>query len=250
MLKYIYALLLLTFYACSEEKPTMSTESDTMEQSFYPENYNWDTLKGIYRSKTDDADLFLNLDFSSPAHITGYSLFKGLKRNISGKVEIKGDSIFIVANEPGDLDHDGQFVLLFDPENVDLTGYWKINKGNRKIELLLKKQHYDSDFEWGDPLSKGNLSTYLGTLSSKYGELYFQFDGSVKMEYYPLEDSGEVSQLEIYNGGWTLEKGKVHIDWKNTPSFLTKRTHVRTFMSPEGMDSIQLDTMRYFPFYW
>lgn len=250
MFKYLSLLLLTVLIACSEEKQTVETPSDKELSSFHPEAYDWDTLKGIYRSHTEDADMFLKLDFSSPAHITGYSLFKGLKRNISGKVDIIGDSIYIRANEPGDLAYDGQFVLSYDPERVVMDGFWEMQDGSKRYDLHFKKHVYDFDFEYGDPMAKSNVSDYLSALTGRNGELYFNMDGSVRMEYYPIVDSGQFSQLEIFRGGWTFEKGKLFVDWKSNHVFNQKRTPVQVFMSEYGVDSIQIEDRFYFPFYW
>lgn len=250
MLKYIAPLLLFALIACSAEEPMIEeTQMAQEDVGLEWENFNWDTLKGIYRSKTDQADMFLRLDFSSPAHLTGYSLYKGLKRNISGALTLRGDSVYIVVSEPGDLESDGQFNLAFNRDNINLEGYWEMQNGKKRHTLLFKKQD-NSDFEWGDPLDKSNIPDYLGYLSSKVGELYFEHDGTVKMEYYPLVDSGEVSQLETYKGGWTWEKGKLFVDWKSNKRMSQPRTPVSVVMNSDGVDSLVIDSLVYTARYW
>lgn len=115
-LKYFFytgsLIILLFFQSCGSSDSTKvdfaNTDSDSLKVPHITE-LNLDTLKGIYIGDFGGSDIRIVINYISNKHAVGYSLHKGLQRNISGSVEITDETVNLILAEPEDHEFDGIF---------------------------------------------------------------------------------------------------------------------------------------------
>jgi hypothetical protein len=221
-------IILLLAYACSKEEAVKDIgEARYYGLDFQSEQFNWDTLKGLYLGEFNQSDLRLHLEFSSPAHVVGYTSYKGEVRNVSGTVTFSRDSIQLKLYEPGDLKSDGIFYINFNPITLNMDGQWvSYSNPDLKRNFVLKKNHIEP-FEFGQEIDKWNLANYLHTMQDSLGEIYFHEDGMVIFEYYPPVDSLAVSQMIRVYGGWSFKNKELFIEWKPNDIFAQRKSKAK-----------------------
>ena len=223
--RLIFASFILLFTACQNEIDPKEIIETQIVKADIPDldEFNYDTLKGIYIGDFGGTDIRIILRYVSQNNAVGYNIHKGLQRNITGKTERFGDSILMTLNEPGDNEFDGVFQLLFIGEDIKPTGSWKSNSGkispkNFKLEKQIKQTGET------DEINSSNFTDHFGYVSDTVGNYSFEDDGLCLFEYYPNEDYNDrMAQLSEIQGTWSLKGKTLTIDWEENTHFKERK---------------------------
>ena len=84
----LFASLALVLFSCSTpEKPEDVITINHIEAEIAEEdNYDYDTLSGMYIGDFAGSDIRIRLNYVSKKNAIGYNNYKGLQRNLTGKV--------------------------------------------------------------------------------------------------------------------------------------------------------------------
>lgn len=220
LLTFSVLALLLILTSCTQEPAPAETIIETIQAEIPEEdNFNYDTLTGIYMSDFGGSDIRIVLNYVSRNNAIGYNIHKGLQRNINGPVRVSGDSIYMTLNEPGDHEYDGAFELAFVGIDSKPTGEWTCNNGLiGKKSLSLKKQL--SNRGDSEEISTSNFTQNFGWMYDSIGNYNFQEDGLCIYDYYPTtDDKSRVEQLIEIKGTWSFNDDEVKIDWQQNSMF-------------------------------
>lgn len=241
-MKFLYLFISLAFLiSCKSGIDTKKeAEANTDNEEKIAQNFDLDTLKGMYIGDFGGSDIRIVLNYISPNHAVGYNLHKGLQRNINGKVEETDKTVTLELNEPGDDKYDGVFTLTFQKIDFSCKGTWKANnKKFGKKSFVLEKMNFEShglDIYTAtiDSINKGNFTDVFSYCSDSIAEIYFEADGSVRYEFYPSKDNAErAEQVQIVKGTWTFKKDKVQINWQKNEVFAEKKSYFDIHINPE-----------------
>jgi len=219
---YSLCILTITLVSCSEEtvvKDEVTVEK--VEPTIHPEdNYDYDTLRGMYIGGFGGSDIRIILNYISKKNVIGYNIHKGLQRNITGKVSRSGDSVQLVLAEPGDNEFDGVFTINFIGIDDQPYGSWESNSGEiPKQEFKLKKIIQSTD---RDEVTVANFADIFYYVRDSIGEYSFNDDGLVILEYYKDQDNDEdraMAQMQQLKGSWSLKGEHVTINWEPNDIF-------------------------------
>ncbi|MFN5418067.1 MAG: hypothetical protein ACK5B9_13495 [Flavobacteriia bacterium] len=256
--KIIFFCVLLLLYSCKsgiETKGENEVNSTGKEQ--IAQNFNLDTLKGMYIGDFGGSDIRIVINFISQNHAVGYNIHKGLQRNISGKVIEDETSVSLELNEPGDNKYDGVFTLVFQKVDFSCKGTWKANdkKIGKKSFVLEKVNDQDNNLNFDSltvkSINNNNFTSIFSYVSDVEGDFYFEDDGAAKYEYYPSKDTVErVEQMEVINGTWTLKEGKLSVIWQKNTYFKEKKSMFEIVIKPEYEIYLLYKTRKLFPAFY
>lgn len=159
-------------------------------------------IQGQYIGQYSKGILRLTINYVSGNTVSGYDVHKGLRRNVNGQVQWKDNFLQFVLKEPGGNPYDGTFYLKLDPTRGKMTGNWiptdstKAHAGELHLERYTGKGGYEVEESW------------VGEL----GDLSFQPDGTVTLEYHPTED--ENAQLITVHGSYEHQGDTFRIEWQ------------------------------------
>ena len=232
--------------SCKEEVKTEPiVEINRIPAEIPPvDDFDYDTLRGMYIGDFGGSDIRIILNYVSGSNAIGYNIHKGLTRNISGKVERKGESILLKLAEPGDHEYDGVFELVFEGIDKEPSGTWNSNSGEISGKSFSLKKLEQAKTE-GDEITSYNFSRYFGFLSDTLGNYHFDKDGLCRYEYYPKDEEGkDADQMIEVAGSWSLTDSIVVIEWqpnerftKNRMVFITKEhEYGERYLKGEGME--------------
>ena len=231
MIRIIFiSLTTLLITSCKEKEAPKEIITIKNIPAEIPEidNFDYDTLKGIYIGDFGGSDIRIILNYVSQNNAIGYNIHKGLQRNLSGTTSRSGDSIEVILNEPGENEYDGVFTLLFIVNDLNPTGTWisnsgKISEKSFKLEKVIRPKND------GNTLTNSNFANRIDMLLDSLGHYYFSDDGMCRYEYYP-DKEGAQQMIEVL-GSWSYEKDTLTIDWqknnqfKNSKSIFKKTQH-------------------------
>lgn len=208
---------LTILYSCggsdNGEKPGEAKGTNPNDTVFSGDFY-YDTLKGLYLGEIGDSPLTLAISFISEKHATGYNMTKGNKRNISGSVALKKETVDFVLNEPGDHQYDGVFRLSMNLSDLStLTGEWESPSGEVKM-VKLKRKIFDEN-------SKESFGLNDIHVSDSLADMYLNADGSCRYEYYVDKDQS-TEQLKKIKGSWKKIGETIVVYWEQNTIFKSK----------------------------
>lgn len=104
----------------------------------------------------------ISIDSLSGDILYGHSVVAGNERPFSGQFVVAGDSITVVASEPGDDRYDGVFSFAIRPGENTLIGTWAANNkrlavSSRQYQLDKKAFSYDPQLELSEEVGWSNL---------------------------------------------------------------------------------------------
>ena len=215
--------ILLLLISCQEKLEPIEVikEIEIKPELIAVDDFNYDTLKGIYTGDFSGSKIRIILNYVSKSNAIGYNIHKGLQRNISGKVLRSNDTIFISLAEPGDHEFDGMFNLTFVGEDYHPTAIWASNSGEIIPKNFTLEKTIPSTFD-DDELSEKSISEYFQMASDTIGDYFFEEDGFVSMKYYKNSDmENRIEQYMEVKGTWTFDQPSktVSIDWEKNDVF-------------------------------
>lgn len=104
----------------------------------------------------------ISVDSISGDVLYGHSVVAGNERPFSGPFVVAGDSIKVVASEPGDDRYDGVFSFTIQPQEEVLAGTWAANNkrlavSSRQYQLEKKTFSYDPQLALSEEVGWSNL---------------------------------------------------------------------------------------------
>lgn len=104
----------------------------------------------------------ISVDSLSGNILYGHSVVAGNERPFSGPFVVAGDSIKVVASEPGDDRYDGVFSFAILPQEKTLVGTWAANNkrlavSSRQYQLEKKDFSYDPQLKLSEEVGWSNL---------------------------------------------------------------------------------------------
>ncbi|SEK86236.1 hypothetical protein SAMN04488505_1011027 [Chitinophaga rupis] len=197
--------------ACSAPAaPPVAATDSTAVAAGAPE----ERAQGLYKGDFGGAPIFITINYTSPNHLAGYNVHKGLRRNLSGTLKQEGDRWVATLNEPGDHPFDGHFKLVFDKEFTTAKGHWEpldkkaLQEKNFTLNFVKRTEENES------------ISVLNYPFTSEQGELYFDEDGSCLFDYYPkVTDSTYAEQSITLKGTWEQKGDTIHVNWQPNEEF-------------------------------
>lgn len=232
ILPFAVSLFLLIGCSTEESKTVESTNTEEAVEKtvdpVYPDFY-FDTLVGSYEGDFAGSPIRININFASNKHATGYNIHKGLVRNISGPITEDSNSIFLTLAEPGENEFDGVFNLIVNREDLKMSGNWTPNDENLTTKKFVLERIPDRESaKKTKHIRISEFMDYLGYVGDTIGDLYFDYDGLVKYEYYPVKDDvSHKEQMETVRGNWTISNDStILINWENNTVFENRKSNV------------------------
>lgn len=156
------------------EDPISETEIKIEEQEVAPPPKKAEAFLGYYVGYFEGVDMDFDknpvpfnkitiaIDSLSEDILYGHSIVAGNERPFSGPYTMAGDSIKVVASEPGDDRYDGVFSFVLQPKEKTVAGTWKAN--NQRLAVSSRQYHldqrvfsYDPNMELPEEVSFSNL---------------------------------------------------------------------------------------------
>jgi len=217
-------LFSLCMASCGEDPKTAAAgeESTPADSAVVLPPFDYDTLKGIYYGDFGGTELRIVLNYVSEGHAVGYSIVKGLQRNISGKVLATAETIDLELSEPGDNKYDGLFKLSASRQTLGLSGTWTAT--NTKFgskSFTLTKLHLPKEDEG---LSTSSFARLFYMARDETGEFSFDESGLCTYTYYPSQNEEYRDQKEEFTGSWSLKGHTLTIDWQENPVFPSRKS--------------------------
>lgn len=212
---------------CSPEKETIVNEVVKVEMIDNeippPDNFNYDTLKGMYSGDFAGSEIRLILNYVSSTKAIGYNIHKGLQRNLNGRITRKGDTVLMSLPEPGDHEYDGVFELTFVGIDKTPKAKWVSNSGKiSEKKMKLKKLEAPKDSKEG--INSFNFSEFFYYVYDSIGNYSFEPDGLCIYKFYDQKDeANRVEQQVKVKGNWSLKGNVVTIDWEKNKVFPQQR---------------------------
>lgn len=219
----LISILFFTLFSCEQKEPEEIITINEIKPEIPPvDDFNYDTLKGIYSGDFGGSDIRIVLNYVNQTNAIGYNIHKGLQRNLSGKVEKIGDSIKIILNEPGDNKYDGVFTLNLIGDYQKLTGNWVANDSKYGDKDFVLHKKVKLEYESFKKLTADNFSMYIDLLEDTTGTYNLSDDGLCRYDYYPSNDG--VEQLVSILGSWTFKNNQLIFDWQPNEYFKNSQT--------------------------
>lgn len=259
-------LALLT--ACGEKstEETVSTTEETKQDAVFPNDPFGalslsDTtvrkaINGMYTGDFGDSFIHLHIEFINEHRVVGYNIFKGLQRNLSGKVTEHPDSWELTLAEAGDRPDDGVFTVFVSRNDYSLKGSWKANnpkipEKSFQLEKIVREEEENDTEEI--KITQNNFTGYFSPVFSNGYECYFKENGSVVLMYAPTDDEGNHQEQQVEaRGSWRFISKKepvLEVVWqKNT--LLKKTKHKLKVEYEEGYPFIRLEEIQLSPQYF
>lgn len=220
-------ILLLTcsfLFACSSKKTNNDDSTSEIKEEISNKPFDFDTLVGIYEGSFDGNPIQINIKLATKHHAVGYNNYKGMIRNVSGKVVDSVNHVIMRLEEPGDNQFDGVFELVIDKENLKVDGKWSPFKGNLTSKKIKLEKLPDEEYEEGK-INRRTIYSDFYTAADSLGKYRFSQDGSVTFEYYETQDQENyVDQKELIKGNWTLKGTTVTIMWEPNTIFPSRKS--------------------------
>lgn len=207
------ALFCLLTIGCNNEP---SASVDKMSDNKSSKSYAYNKLEGIYEGDFGGSgNIQIVLSDVTGTNAVGYSLHKGLKRAISGKMSPAANGFEFQLPEPGDNPYDGTFNFRIDTATFKLTGSWEpVN--NKKLSAVA--------FVLLRSATNNNEISHI-MYDSIGAEYHFEGNGLVFYRYYPDDQNQEVTtqQYEEIKGNWRKTTTEYIIDWQKNNKFQKSR---------------------------
>lgn len=152
-----------TQIAVEEEHPEPVSEPEQAEAYF---GYYVGFFEAVDMNYDKDPVPFnkitISVDSISGDVLYGHSVVAGNERPFSGPFVVAGDSIKVVASEPGDDRYDGVFSFTIQPQDEVLAGTWAANNkrlavSSRQYQLEKKTFSYDPQLALSEEVGWSNL---------------------------------------------------------------------------------------------
>lgn len=222
--------LICAFSSCKEGQK--NEIKDNQSNNAANDIYQYDKLEGTYEGDFGGSgDIRIVLRHVTGTHAVGYNLHKGLRRNISGKMNTDGKSFSFYLLEPGDNPYDGEFTFKIDTATFKLTGSWKpLNNSKLSAKTFTLNKiagGKDTSREYVDMMT----SVMYDSLGSEY---HFEENGLVVYRYYPdPEDETATQQYEEIKGNWRKTATEYIIEWQKNDRLPNQRSIFRIVPYPE-----------------
>lgn len=225
----IAVMVLLT--SCSESK---KEETKDKKSNNEPDLiFQYDKLEGVYEGDFGGkGDIRIVLRHVTGTHAVGYDLHKGLRRNISGKMNPDGSSFTFRLMEPGDNPYDGEFNFKIDTTTFKLTGNWKPGNNAQLKAKNFTLTRIAGGLDTTHSYSEGMMDIMFDTLGAEY---HFEENGLLIYRYYPRdEDEAATQQYEEIKGNWKKTDKEYIIDWQKNTIFPAQRSIFKIVPYPES----------------
>lgn len=196
-----------------------------------------DKIIGNYTGDFKGSPISIILNYVYGGHASGYNIHKGLKRNITGTIELENNQLHLQLEEPGNNPFDGKFDLFIDTATWKGKGNWKPLKKGDEVNFTFQKQHRDSSTADIDPFE----SIYMNE-GGDYIELYT--NGSCTYSY--LTDSTKTGQSISVRGNYSFSKDStLTIFWAKNDIFPSgKSTYKLKMDHPDDQSDFRVMTIK------
>jgi len=253
IISIVTILLFSLLVACGKNKSNEGSKIELVKvPAFIPEEdaFDYDTLRGMYEGDFGKSPIRIFINYISGSNAIGYNIHKGLQRNLNGKVSRHGDTTIVELSEPGDHEYDGKFLLTFIGMDKEPTGTWEHNEGwVPSKKFVLKK--YEPKEAKDDEIISSNFSNYFDLVFDSLGTYYFEEDGLVRYEYYPVKNNNSrVEQLIEVTGSWYLKDSTLKVEWQKNNRFAKPTTQYTVTHNEWGGPMLRGEGMELYPMYW
>jgi len=232
-IKYLFgiATAIIVLFSCNEKTEKIVDENvfpEEKEGVNLSDTVLLDTLEGIYIGDFGGSDIRLIITHVAHNHVVGYDVYKGLRRNLLGKIKKSKDSVNLELFEPGDNEFDGVFTLNISLNSFKGEGEWVSNTGKISPKFFKFEKLDRENWEWeGDisNLTNANFTSVFYWVEDSLGSIHFESDGSCNYQYYPSTDEEERrEQMKEIKGSWSKKGEKIMINWQPNNIFPTRKS--------------------------
>lgn len=218
---FLFCAVPLLLASCQPRNKQAASDAADTATAYVP--YDYSRLEGIYSGDFGGTgDIRVVLRHVTARQAVGYNIHKGLKRNFSGTVLLKGPAVEMELSEPGDNPYDGVFTVRIDTGSKEMKGTWApANKKElgEKSFTLARQEKKEGENEYG------SMYSYM---SDSTGDFSFEPNGQVIYRYYPVDANGKkAEQYEEIKGNWKDDGNNYIIDWQPNKVFPTPRSRFR-----------------------
>ncbi len=220
----VFGLLVIIFSACNSGTSTRYTVPPA--HSIFPPDNDYASVEGVYSGAFGEHVIYLTLRKVTGKNVVGYTLLKGVRRNVSGPMEVLDDVYHLSLKQPGNNPTDGYLDIKIDKATLLLSGTWTPRNNAQESPVtfsLIKKTESENYYD--------NYASYSDSLH----RITFDQNGQCVYEFYNDSAKGDKSQITTVNGSWVLKDGSYTIDWEENEVFSSTR-------SIFARDSVKYDT--------
>jgi hypothetical protein len=220
----VFTLVVILFSACNSGTATRYTVPPA--RSIFPPDFDYASLEGVYTGAFGDYVIYLNLRKVTGKNVMGYSVLKGVRRNVGGPMEVLDDVFHLSLKQPGNNPADGYFDIKIDKATLLLSGTWtpRNTAKDSPVTFSLIKKAESEDY----------IDDYASYSDGRH-TITFESNGQCNYSFYNDSLDGDKNQMTSVNGSWVLKEGSYIIDWTENNVFSTPRS-----IFPR--DSVKTDT--------
>lgn len=225
-------MLALLVSCGNKSKPKDSTDSQdsTNTTQNIESNYPTDSLKGEYIGGFGTNTIIIALNYINGKKSSGYSILKGLRRNITGEITNQGKYFDFVLSEPGGDPYDGTFTFKIDTATRTMEGSWAPfdSASVKPKNYKLNRRVYAHE----------EIKGYVGKWYLSSMEVKFNQDKSGNAKGYWWNEKTESTENVDIAFSWFEEKNDVTIEWGKNNIFLSPKMKFK-YSKVDGEEMLQ-----------
>ncbi len=209
----VFAITVFLFTSCDSGKSKRYTVPSGT--GIFPPDFDYKIIEGVYTGSFGEHVLYLNLRKVTGKNVVGYTVLKGVRRNVSGPMEVLDDVFHLSLKQPGNNPKDGYLDIKIDKATMLLSGTWTPRNTAQDSPVsfsLIKKTESENYYD--------NYASYSDSLH----RITFDQNGQCVYEFYNDSSKGDKSQITAVNGSWVLKDGSYTIDWEENEVFSSTRS--------------------------
>lgn len=205
------------FFSCkNKQEPAPSPLVKAISQKVI--QVSAEKILGNYTGQFNNSAISLTFRHMAGNNISGFNVLKGLKRNLTGSIEIDGGKLHLLVTEPGTNSTDGSFELWIDTNTWKGSGKWTPLEKGKEVHFSFERRGDESSFPAYFTIFEDSLGNILefdpkGTCTYKY------FSDSTKKQLLSIRGNFEMradstlatywQKNEIFPSGKCLFKARM-----------------------------------------
>jgi hypothetical protein len=227
--------LLLFLVSCIQQESTTHVLSANQTDNMAELPVKKEKILGTYTGDFNGSPVAITLRYLAAGRISGYNVHKGLKRNLTGTINLKNNVLHLQLTEPGTNPYDGSFDLELD------TVTWT---GNGKWTPLKKGEVVSFKFSRADDWARGGY-LYTPFLDSLQNTIELKPDGSCVYNLL-VNDTLATAQQITLRGNYHIDKDStVRIFWQKNEIIPSGKSLLHIFIVSIGSSEGQDDFYQY-----
>jgi hypothetical protein len=202
----LYLLLIIAMFSSCTNEPPIEAPANISKDSLllFKLPVAEEKIFGFYGGDFGGAPISISLRYISGKNISGYNIYKGIKRNIKGTIVYENEKLHLLMSEPGTEKNDGRFDIYLNRYDFTGTGTWypTANITLSKKTFKLKQLDEDMRISYGEFIDSLNNSIIL------------KENGFCEYAYFVNEKTDTEQKLKI-SGSYKVKADSLTIYWQS-----------------------------------